>query len=148
MLYWLHGLRDRMLRRRPSAPPRGDVAGLAPLFDQNGKPAVLVTLFGVTAEDQAEAIKVTTARLGPHYRLVYLTDNPDFQALRRANAAFEYLPGPAERQRHRPDAPWGEYLRQRYQLLLAKWLPARILSYGRPPAAFLEERADAARRPG
>jgi hypothetical protein len=136
MLYWLHGLRDRILRRVQPAAARGATVGLSPLFDDAGQPTVLVTLLALAPAERADAIKVTAARLSAHYRLVYLTDDPDFTELRNANAAFEYLPGLMERQRHRPDAPWDEYMRQRYQLLLAKWAPVRVMSYGLSPAAF------------
>lgn len=92
---------------------------------------IIVTTLGVNPEF-LEGIIVTTKRKlsGKADRLIYLTDNSDFTVFRRHGVIFEYLPPLVAQRRHANDMPWQAYLREHWGLLLAKWRPSRVLTYG------------------
>ncbi|MBA3448999.1 MAG: hypothetical protein H0T56_15600 [Pseudaminobacter sp.] len=99
---------------------------------------ILVTVLCVDPELLDEIVRTTKAKLpADNDRLVYLTDSPDFETFRRHGVFFEYMPSMAEQRLH-PDAiPWQAHLRERWALLLAKWRPRQILSYGTGIDGFL-----------
>lgn len=95
-----------------------------------GPPVALVTLLGLDAGEGMAALAAATATLGRSHRIVCVTDAGSFGALRRAGALVEQVPARDEQLRHAPELPWSDYLRDRYDLLIAKWRPAVVLAYG------------------
>jgi hypothetical protein len=106
------------------------------LFEPGGRRVVLVTILGVGAQRIDEVLDRALAVLPGGDLVVFLTDRADFRPFRRRRLPFEYLPPPALRSGREP-ADWARYLAARYELLLAKWRPARVVSYGDSVAAFI-----------
>lgn len=98
---------------------------------------VLIVVIGVDAKLVPEIIDVTKKKFAKTDKLVFLTDDCDFTAFREQAVAFEYMPPLIEQRVHVADMPWQSYLRERWGLLLAKWKPRLILSYGTNIDAFL-----------
>lgn len=118
------------------------------LFDGEGAPTViLVTLLGV-ADHHVEEIVTTTRARFVRSRVVYVTDSLDFMRLRRMGAAFEYLPPALDQQLHAGELSWRLYLERRWDLLLAKWKPLHVLSYGQNIETYLRAAPDLARDAG
>lgn len=105
----------------------------------SGRPAhtTLVSLIGVEAALVEDILDDTRRAYGRRDRLVYLTDAASFVPFRRQGAIFEYMPPLAEQAAFGADMPWRSYLGERWQLLLAKWAPHRILAFGMTMEAFL-----------
>jgi GR25 family glycosyltransferase involved in LPS biosynthesis len=61
---------------------------------------------------------------------VLLTDCDAFELFRDRGLVFEYLPGPAQRQRFAADLDWDLYLLRRLALIRRKWQPVRIITFG------------------
>ncbi|MFD1987419.1 hypothetical protein ACFSOZ_33910 [Mesorhizobium newzealandense] len=98
---------------------------------------VLVVVIGVEAKLVPEIIETIKKKFPKADKLVFLTDDSDFTAFREQAVAFEYMPPLVEQRVHAADMPWQSYLRERWGLLLAKWKPRLILSYGMNIDAFL-----------
>lgn len=98
---------------------------------------VLIVVIGVDAKLVPEIIETTKKKFSKSDKLVFLTDDSDFGAFRAQAVAFEYMPPLIEQRVHIADMPWQSYLRERWGLLLAKWKPRLILSYGTNIDAFL-----------
>ncbi len=121
-----------LARSRPgarTAEPGLDDA-LAIYAPDAGPPVALVTLLGLDAEERTAALAAATATLGRSHRIICVTDAGSFGELRRAGALVEQVPARDEQLRHAPELPWSDYLRDRYDLLIAKWRPAVVLAYG------------------
>lgn len=99
---------------------------------------IIVTILGVNPDFIDEIIVTTKRKLpGKNDRLIYLTDSSDFTIFRRHGVIFEYLPPLKEQRLHAADMPWQAYLRERWGLLLAKWRPRHVLTYGTNIDSFL-----------
>jgi hypothetical protein len=59
-----------------------------------------------------------------------VTDCTAFELFRGTRVLFEYLPGPAVRQRHAPELSWDVYVARRLERLRHKWAPVRIVAIG------------------
>jgi hypothetical protein len=123
----------RMLGRRKEMARAGREAAVPDMcvYEASaGKTVALVTLLEL-APDASEAAVVDARRRFPIYRdLVFVTDNPDFSALRRTEVMFEYIPSLKVQQMTGADLDWKLFLEQKYDLLLAKWRPLKIIAYG------------------
>jgi hypothetical protein len=121
---------------QPGAPVR------ALLFPDEGKRlSTLITLIDVEPHQFRTIFRVVTERMAEFPYHVYLTDHPDLSVFYRDGRIVEYIPSTRQQKRH-PDREWRLFLRQRRSLLLAKWAPATVLSYGTPLEEFI------ARAPG
>jgi hypothetical protein len=97
---------------------------------------IFVTVFGLSATALEEVLEVVLregrdAPVSP----VFLTDSLDFKPFRERRLRFEYLPDGGRRQRFAPDLDWHTYERRRYRLLVEKWRPQSLISFGTPPPA-------------
>ena len=110
---------------------------LAIYASQPALTAIVVTLIGVDAAQVDEIIDVTTRRFGNRHKIVYLTDSLDFMRFRNRGAIFEYLPSALEQKLHAADISWNAYLARRWRLLVAKWKPVHVISYGQNIDTFL-----------
>lgn len=99
--------------------------------------AIIVTLIGVDAAQIDEIIDVTTERFGSQHKIVYITDSLDFMRFRNKGAIFEYLPSALEQKLHAAEISWNAYLAKRWRLLLSKWRPLHVISYGQNIDGFL-----------
>jgi hypothetical protein len=99
--------------------------------------AIIVTLIGVDASQIDEIIDVTNGRFGSRHKIVYLTDSLDFMRFRNKGAIFEYLPSALEQKLHAAEISWNAYLAKRWRLLVAKWRPVHVISYGQNIDSFL-----------
>ncbi|ASP86856.1 hypothetical protein CDO26_19995 (plasmid) [Sinorhizobium meliloti] len=84
-----------------------------------------------------EIIKVTKAKFGAKHRIVYVTDSVDFMRFLNQQAVFEYLPSRLEQSLHASEMAWDSYMARRWRLLISKWRPLHILSYGQNVEAFI-----------
>ena len=105
---------------------------------KEGISTIIITTLGVNP-GLLDGIIVTTKRKLSRKadRLIYLTDNSDFTIFLRHGVIFEYLPPSVEQRLHATDMPWQAYLRERWRLLLAKWRPRHVLTYGTNIDSFL-----------
>jgi len=123
-----------------NAQPSGAVRAL--LFPgEASRRSALITLIDVEPHQFRTIFRIVTERMPQYPYHVYLTDRPDLSAFYRDGRVVEYIPSTREQNRH-PDRQWRLFLAQRRSLLLAKWAPATILSYGTPLEEFM------ARAPG
>ncbi|ANH07173.1 hypothetical protein [Shinella sp. HZN7] len=122
---------------KPATPDDAPEQTLAIYTSQPAQTAIIVTLIGIEAEQIDEIIDVTARRFGKKHKIVYLTDSLDFMRFRDRNAIFEYLPSALEQKLHAAEICWNAYLARRWRLLLSKWQPVHVISYGRNIDAFL-----------
>ncbi|MBY3348011.1 hypothetical protein [Rhizobium laguerreae] len=101
------------------------------------RPCVLITVIGVDDAHLDEIITVTTKKFGATHRVTYVTDSLDFMQFRNRQAVFEYLPSALEQTMHASEIDWGFYLERRWALLMSKWRPVHILSYGQNVEGFI-----------
>ncbi|MDO9416196.1 hypothetical protein [Pararhizobium sp.] len=133
----LTGLLSRFGRREPikTEPEAGD-----DLYIYAATPAtsvVMVTMIGVETSLVDEIITVTTGKFQSQHRIVFITDSLDFMQFRRRGVMFEYLPALGEQRVHASAMPWHSYLNARWELLLSKWRPLHILTYGQNINSYL-----------
>jgi hypothetical protein len=76
---------------------------------------------------------------------LFLTDSTDFEAFRRHGFVWEYLPGPAERQRCAGARRWPEYAALRRALLVRKWGLDQIIVIGSSEFGLLRQKAEEGR---
>jgi hypothetical protein len=119
-------------------PPAADPQAPAPAPEPTDAPraVIFVTVFGLSAAALEEVLEVVLregrdAPVSP----VFLTDSLDFKPFRERRLRFEYLPDGGRRQRFAPDLDWHTYERRRYCLLVEKWRPQSLISFGTPPPA-------------
>lgn len=103
---------------------------------------VLIVVIGIDNKLVPEIIETIKKKFAKSDKLVFLTDDSDFTPFREQAVAFEYMPSLIEQRVHVADMPWQSYLRERWGLLLAKWKPRLILSYGTNIDAFLAAAPD------
>jgi hypothetical protein len=128
------------LQRRAQKPATAEAEPeptLAIYASQPALSAIIVTLIGVDAAQVDEIIDVTNQRFGSRHKIVYLTDSLDFMRFRNRGAIFEYLPSALEQKLHAAEISWNAYLAKRWQLLVSKWQPVHVVSYGQNIDAFL-----------
>ena len=113
----------------PAAPAQAPAAD-AP------RAVIFVTVFGLSTPALEEVLEVVI-REGRDTPVtpVFLTDLLDFKPFRERRLRFEYLPDGGRRQRFAPDLDWRAYERRRYRLLVDKWRPQSLISFGTPPPA-------------
>jgi hypothetical protein len=122
------------LDEQPAAEPQ--VPEPAPAPTDAPRAVIFVTVFGLSATALEEVLEVVLregrdAPVSP----VFLTDSLDFKPFRERRLRFEYLPDGGRRQRFAPDLDWHTYERRRYRLLVEKWRPQSLISFGTPPPA-------------
>ena len=122
---------------KPATPEAEPEPTLAIYASQPTLSAIIVTLIGVDAAQVDEIIDVTNQRFGSRHKIVYLTDSLDFMHFRNRGAIFEYLPSALEQKLHAAEISWNAYLAKRWQLLVSKWQPVHVVSYGQNIDAFL-----------
>lgn len=122
---------------KPATPDDAPEQSFAVYASQPALTAVIVTLIGIEAEQIDEIIDVTARRFGKQHKIVYLTDSLDFMRFRDRNAIFEYMPSALEQKLHAAEISWNSYLGRRWRLLVSKWQPVHVISYGRNIDAFL-----------
>jgi hypothetical protein len=127
------GFVDRMRRGAGN----GGAVDQPSLFPAGTHRAVLVTILGVEKGRIEDVIDRALSVLSGHDAVVFLTDQPDFLPFRRRQVPFEYLPPAALRSGDRPPVEWRRYLSARYELLIAKWHPEKVVSYGTTVAKFI-----------
>ncbi len=121
----------------PAAPDAEPEPSLAIYASKPMLTSVVVTLIGVDAAQIDEIIDVTAGRFGSRHKIVYITDSLDFMRFRNKGAIFEYLPSALEQKLHAADISWHSYLAKRWRLLVSKWKPVHVISYGQNIDAFL-----------
>jgi hypothetical protein len=115
--------------------PSGAVRAL--LFpDAANRLSALITLIDVEPHQFRPIFRIVTERMPQYPYHVYLTDHPDLSVFYRDGRIIEYIPSTREQNR-RPDRQWRLFLAQRRSLLLAKWAPVTVLSYGTPLEEFI-----------
>lgn len=144
----IFGWLPRRGSKKPAASDAEPEQSLAIYASKPGLTTILVTLIGLEPEQIDEIIDVTARRFGNRHKIVYLTDSLDFMRFRNRDAVFEYLPSALEQRLHAGEISWHAYLAKRWRLLLAKWKPVHVISYGQNIDAFLAAAPDMATRTG
>ncbi len=118
-----------------SAGPSGAPAAPEAAPSTNAPEAVIfVSVFGLSAAALEEVLEaVIREGGGSPVSPVFLTDALDFEPFSARGLRFEYLPDGGRRQRFAPDLDWRAYERRRYRLLVEKWRPQSLISFGTPP---------------
>lgn len=138
----LDRLRGALAAVRPHRPavseePPAEPAPSEPASAADAPRAVIfVTVFGLSTTALEEVLEVVI-REGKDTPVtpVFLTDSLEFKPFRERRLRFEYLPDGGRRQRFAPDLDWRAYERRRYRLLVEKWRPQSLISFGTPPPA-------------
>jgi hypothetical protein len=138
----LDRLRGALAAVRPARPLSGEEIAAAPAASDQAPPApapravIFVTVFGLSTSALEEVLEVVM-REGKDTPVspVFLTDSLDFKPFRERRLRFEYLPDGGRRQGFAPDLDWRAYERRRYRLLVEKWRPQSLISFGTPPPA-------------
>jgi hypothetical protein len=73
---------------------------------------------------------------------LFLTDSTDFGVFRRYGFVWEYLPGPAERERCAGARRWPEYAALRRALLVRKWGLDQIIVIGSSEFGLLRQETE------
>jgi hypothetical protein len=131
---WISGLRRR---REEASSEEESPATLHIYASQPAVSCVLITMIGVDEAHIDEIINITKAKFGEKHRIVYVTDSLDFMRFRNQQAVFEYLPSTLEQNLHASEIAWDSYMARRWRLLMSKWRPLHILSYGQNVDAFI-----------
>lgn len=106
---------------------------------------VLVTLLGVPADAAAGLIEAALKGAGRETVTIFVTSSLDFEPFRRHGTLFEYLPPPASLGLDDPIAA-EDYVREKMQLIRAKWCAAAETTLGRSLESFLNDGASGAGR--
>ncbi|MCK7616049.1 hypothetical protein [Roseibium sediminicola] len=101
------------------------------------KTTLLVTMLEVPERDHEEIIATISKRFSPGFKIVYLVSTNDFNALLAQNAAWEYFVPLEEQHQYRELMDWADYLAEKWNLLLIKWKPAKVIAYGTNVERFL-----------
>ncbi len=117
-------------------PPAAPAAAIRAPAANAPRAVIFVTVFGLSIQALEEVLEVVMregqdAPVSP----VFLTDSLEFKPFRARRLRFEYLPDGGRQQRFAPDLDWRAYERRRYRLLVAKWRPQSLISFGTPPPA-------------
>ncbi|MEO5615500.1 MAG: hypothetical protein ABIR04_11360 [Cypionkella sp.] len=102
-------------------------------------PVILVTLLEVDEADHPAILEHLHSRLHNRHKLVFLLSTDNFAPFLRYAAAFETFPSSDQQARHRRLIDWPGYLTEKWELLLLKWRPENVLSYGTNPDRFLAQ---------
>ena len=141
--------------QEPSIPVEAPSAGalrhsretvLAPLpgFATQGRDSprftLAVLIFGLEEARVADILERIGVQLShrPNFAPVFITDCKAFALFRREGYSFEYLPGAADWDRLAPDLDWSVMLRQRAELLRAKWWPEAVVAFGKKPPHLMD----------
>jgi aspartokinase-like uncharacterized kinase len=103
---------------------------LAIYAPESGTRVALVTVLGLDKDDRNAALAAAMATLARTHRVVCVTDAGQFGDLRRNGALLEHVPARDVQLRCAPELEWSGHLRDRYDLLIAKWRPEVVLAYG------------------
>ncbi len=116
---------------KPSAP-----ATKAPAPARKRAPPrhVLVTVLGLEGEALERVLVIAETRCAARWaRPILVTDGHDFAPFRRRKLTVEQVVDAETRLLSRPDLPWRTYRRRQYALLVARWRPIAVISFGRSP---------------
>ncbi len=116
------------LAPRPVLPSGSD--SLAIYGREEAVRVAVVTVLGLDVSDGFSVLEVVRKALERTHRIVCVTDCDAFFALYRAGALIEHVPARSARLRCASDLRWSDYLRDRHDLLIAKWRPEVVLAYG------------------
>lgn len=112
---------------------------LSPIYqfpEDRPKSTALVLLIGMD-QTSVDALVADFGKLSRKFgKVIYVVTCSDFSAFRQRNLTVEHLPEPLAA-RLGSARPWRQYLRRRWDIILAKWQPDWILSYGQAFDAYL-----------
>lgn len=130
-----------LFSRAPEA-ETGDEAKRELCVHNGKKPVVIVSILAVEQEMIDGIIEVIVKKFSKGHRIVFVTDSADFSSFMKNKVAFEYLPSHLVQKLHPDTLPWRIYLQERWDLLLTKWQPSHILSYGQNAQRFIQNAPD------
>jgi hypothetical protein len=118
--------------RRPAIPVLRPTPGL-PAYGLRNLPGLrnlVVALFGrQPAEIAAAVARVLAEQRGEEPFLpVFLTNDPDFTALREQRLAFEYFPFALDEAAPAPDPRWAAYFVETLELTMRRWGVRQVVS--------------------
>lgn len=98
----------------------------------------LVLLLEVDQAGVNRFVEEVKARLGRKFdRFIVVLTASDFSACRRQGLVVEHFPAARSARALLPHHDWRRYLAQRYEIVIAKWSPDWILSYGEELSTYL-----------
>jgi hypothetical protein len=107
------------------------------IYDEASKHVVMVTLLEVAPSHVADIISQTKRE--SRNKVVYVSDCSDFSLFRWHDVMFEYVPSLSQQKLHGAGLAWPIFLNERYELLVAKWRPIKLVEYGMTFARFIEQ---------
>jgi hypothetical protein len=122
--------------------PQRHLGGQPPLRARSNKRpksrAVIAVVVGLEPDALGRVLDLLSASTARQdVEPVLLTDCDAFELFRDRGLVFEYLPGPAQRQRFAPELDWDLYLLRRLALIRRKWQPVKIITFGRAAGQLL-----------
>jgi hypothetical protein len=126
----LHGA--EMLRSFFKKAPKKEPSG-----DNASENTLLVTMLEVPEEDHEEIIDTISRKFSARFRVIFLVSTDKFDPLLAHNASWEYFISLEDQRQYRDLMDWADYLVEKWNLLLIKWKPARVIAYGTNVDRFL-----------
>lgn len=105
---------------------------------------MLILVCGLDHGELVHVVATIAAGRHPDLEPIIVTDCSDFRLFREHDLLFEYLPPPAQQQRHAPTKPWDLYVTRRLTRLRRKWAPVRMSAFGAASRALLDRQRQAA----
>ena len=102
--------------------------------DRSPQRRALILLLGLEQRAVDQFVAEAHQPLGRRFeRMIFLVTASDFREFRARGLVVEHFPS----RRPEDTRDWGRYLRKRYQIVIAKWSPDWVLSYGEDFATYL-----------
>lgn len=110
------------------------------------KPVLFVTVFGLAADAYAEILQVVQAKFDRRFRIVFCLAGDDFSIFVQRGVVCEAFPSLEDQGKHSDLLDWSAYLAAKWALIIDKWKPAKILSYGMNFDSYIDASKAAARQ--
>lgn len=107
--------------------------------ESSSRPVLLIALLDVPEAEHGKILDHLLGQFAASHKLVFLLSTDVFTPFLRHQLAIETFPSHHQQFVHRALMDWPSYLAEKWQLLLLKWRPETILSYGTNPDRFIEQ---------
>jgi hypothetical protein len=111
------------------SPSHAERAREAALFDDL-RPCVLVTVLQLEDADLVPVIRHLSRIFSKETRLTFVSDSMQLVTFQQNACFVDHLPSLEVMSTYRLSVDWAAYLRERYKLIVSKWQPVLVLTYG------------------
>jgi hypothetical protein len=98
---------------------------------------LLVALLEVPDDDHQAIVDHLLGKFGHSHKLVFLLSSDTFTPFLRRQVAIETFPSFQQQSLHQRLIDWPSYLAEKWEMLLLKWQPQTVISYGLNPDRFI-----------